>query len=185
MKNLILVVIVIAVVWWLQSSPSVDDVRDTGGQLSIGEYRITPLQEQFEISARVLGRKDYTFGREADLSPMDLALGWGPMADPEVIAAFDISQSGRWYRWRAQQLPIPLRSVQTHSANMHMVPANQLIAARLNDIREGDLIELSGQLIRADAPDGWRWISSLTRNDTGDGSCELVLVEDVRVVSDQ
>ena len=93
MKNLILVVIVIAVVWWLQSSPSVDDVRDTGGQLSIGEYRITPLQEQFEISARVLGRKDYTFGREADLSPMDLALGWGPMADPEVIAAFGISQS--------------------------------------------------------------------------------------------
>ena len=91
----------------------------------------------------------------------------------------------RWYRWRAQQLPIPLRSVQTHSANMHMVPANQLIADRLNDIREGDLIELSGQLIRADAPDGWRWISSLTRNDTGDGSCELVLVEDVRVVSDQ
>ena len=30
---------------------------------------------------------------------------------------------------------------------------------------------------RMRAPDGWRWRSSLTREDTGAGACELVWVE--------
>jgi hypothetical protein len=31
------------------------------------------------------------------------------------------------------------------------------------------------------APDGWRWRSSLTREDTGAGACELVWVERIAV----
>ena len=33
------------------------------------------------------------------------------------------------------------------------------------------------------AQDGWTWRSSLSREDTGGGSCELMLVEEVRVIS--
>ena len=40
---------------------------------------------------------------------------------------------------------------------------------------------LRGQLVRADGQDGWHWISSLTRTDTGDGSCEVVWVETVGI----
>ena len=106
------------------------------------------------------------------------------MADPEIIAYFDIHQSGRWYRWRAETLPLPLRTVETHSANMHMVPADQWVADQLDDVEEGQMITLQGKLIRADAADGWHWVSSLTRNDTGNGACELVLVEAVTVVGE-
>src|SRR3546814_10278228 len=54
----------------------------------------------FSIDARVLSREDYSTGREADLSPTDLALGWQEMADDAVLSRLDISQSGRWYRYR-------------------------------------------------------------------------------------
>ena len=41
------------------------------------------------------------------------------------------------------------------------------------------LLTFSGYLIEARAPDGWRWRSSLTREDTGAGACELVWVEQI------
>ena len=66
-------------------------------------YRIRPLAD-FTIKARVLGREDYRFDREAELAPIDLALGWGPMSDETVLDELDISQSGRWYRWSAKVL---------------------------------------------------------------------------------
>src|SRR6185369_12554143 len=64
--------------------------------LERGGYRIAPLQS-FSLEARVLASERYRFGREADLSPIDLALGWGAMSDSAVLADFDITQSGRFY----------------------------------------------------------------------------------------
>jgi hypothetical protein len=144
-------------------------------------YRITPLAE-FRIRAKVLGRETYSSDREADLSPLDLALGWGRMSDEAVLTHIDISQSGRWYRWRTEQFPIPRREIETHSANMHLIAADDLVEDVLDDIVRGQVIELDGFLVRADADDGWRWISSLTREDTGARACELVYVKRARIV---
>jgi hypothetical protein len=139
-------------------------------------YRLTPLAD-FRIRARVLSRREYRFDREADLSPLDLALGWGRMSDADVLADIDITQSGRWYRWRAERLPIPRRELETHSTNVHLIPADAAIADTLDRIAQGQVVELTGRLVRVDAADGWRWISSLTRDDTGQGACELIYVE--------
>ncbi len=49
-----------------------------------GNYQITPLAA-FQIHARVLHKKEYSRGREADLSPVDFALGWGPMSDVHIL----------------------------------------------------------------------------------------------------
>jgi hypothetical protein len=38
------------------------------------------------------------------------------------------------------------------------------------------VVQLQGWLIRTDDPSGWHWRSSLSREDTGAGACELVLV---------
>ena len=144
-------------------------------------YRVTPLAE-FSIRAKVLSRENYSQGRESDLSPIDLALGWGRMSDEAVLQHIEISQSGRWYRWRTERFPIPRREIETHSANMHMIPADDPVSDILGGIRRGQIIELDGFLVRADADDGWRWISSLTREDTGARSCELVYVKRARIV---
>jgi hypothetical protein len=165
----------------LAAADPVQTAIDSAPVIRRDEYRITPLAE-FQIRAKVLSRESYYSGREADLSPLDLALGWGRMSDEDILAGIDISQSGRWYRWRSETLPIPRREIQTHSGNMHLIPADEIVEETLDDIRQGQIVDLKGYLVRADTSDGWRWVSSLSRNDTGARSCELVYVERARIV---
>jgi hypothetical protein len=143
-------------------------------------YRITPLAS-FSLEARVLAAERYRFDRQADLSPVDLALGWGPMSDSAVLATIDISQSRRFYYWHVERFPIPRRDIETHSANMHMIPATRSIERALKSMRPGQIVKLAGYLVEASAANGWRWRSSLTREDTGAGACELVWVTDLEV----
>ncbi len=139
-------------------------------------YTLEALAD-FELEARVLGRETYWHGRESDLSKYDLALGWQRMSDNRVLEKIDITQSGRWYHWRTEQFPIPRREIERSSANMHMVPANDWIEKQIGKLNPGDLVRITGYLIKAESPDGWHWKSSLTRDDTGNGACELVYVE--------
>lgn len=149
-----------------------------------GEFSLQPLA-RFEATARVLGREDYRLGTEADLSPTDLALGWGRMSDSAVVSALDIDQSGRWYhyQWRGASPPIPLVEIIRNSANMHFIPADDAAADALGRVREGQVVSFSGYLVEARRADGWRWRSSLTRDDSGGGACEVVWLErlDVQV----
>jgi len=143
-------------------------------------YTITPL-ESFEIEARVLSTEHYSFDREADLAPVDLALGWGKMSDEAILKDIKISQSNRFYFWHVNEFPIPRREIETNSANMHMIPADSIIEKVLEGIKAGQRVKLSGYLVQADSSDGWHWKSSLSREDTGNGSCELVYVKSVIV----
>jgi hypothetical protein len=144
-----------------------------------GDARFTALA-QFDIRARVLSKNRYHFDPEADLSPLDLALGWGPMSDSRIVDEFSISQSQRFYFWRPKwghNPPIPIPEVISHSANMHMIPANDGVMRTLFDVRVGELISLSGYLVQVNRPTGWKWRSSLSRTDTGAGACEVVWVD--------
>lgn len=139
--------------------------------------RVSPLAG-LSLQARVLSRENYSLGPESRFSPTDLALGWGPMSEPGMADRLHVSQGGRWYRyrWGPGGPPMPPREIAVHSANMHMVPADSLVARELAKVRAGDLLKLQGWLIRIDDPSGWHWVSSMTREDVGDGACELVLV---------
>ena len=143
-------------------------------------HQVTALA-RFEIRARVLSTERYRFDRASEISPVDFALGWGPMSDSRILKAFSIQQRDRWYFWSAAQMPISEAEVISHSANMHMIPASEAVAKRLLAVKAGQIVELRGQLVRTDGKDGWHWASSLTRTDTGDGSCEVVWVESVSV----
>ncbi|QKK02790.1 MAG: hypothetical protein HND55_09120 [Pseudomonadota bacterium] len=156
---------------------------DSPGPFSAGEFLIEPVAN-FEIEARVLGRKRYRSGVEAELSPLDVAFGWGPMARPEVLKKIRISQSGRFYRWRVDEFPIPRRDIEQHSANMHLIPASAGIADQIDQIDPDQFVRLGGYLVNVDRADGWRWRTSLTRSDTGAGACEIVLVTRVQPLPD-
>ncbi len=149
--------------------------------LSKPGYRITPLQ-RFSLEARVLGRERYWFDRGADLVPIDLALGWGPMSDTAVLEQISISQGNRFFFWRVDRFPVPRQDIEVNSANMHMIPADADVETALKGLRVGQVVRISGYLVEIAGADGWRWRSSLTRSDTGNGACELVWVEDLRVM---
>jgi hypothetical protein len=176
LKRLFWIGLALAIGWlWWSHGSAVRATVDAEGTLAYPHYAITPL-ESFAIDARVLSRHDYRLDREADLSPTDLALGWGPMADENVLGDLQITQGDRWYHWHASKLPIPRREIETHSANMHMIASDPSIAAALERVQPSDRIHLEGRLVEVRGDDGWHWRSSLSREDTGAGACEVVWV---------
>jgi len=144
-------------------------------------FRVAALAS-FRIEARVLGSKSYCCSSPNRLAPIDLALGWGRMSDESVLGRLDISQSGRFYYWYYDGAPpIPRREIETSSANMHLIPATKVIARRLERVRPGSIVTLRGYLVEVRGEGGFVWRSSLTRDDTGNGACELIWVEEVEV----
>jgi hypothetical protein len=150
-------------------------------QFALDDYQLT-RRARFEIRARVLSKEPYYLRRESDLSPLDLALGWGVMSDEAVLDRIDISQSGRWYFTRYEYpAPLPDARITANSSNMHMIPARKSIERQLKDLRPGNIVVLEGYLVDVDHPSGWRWRTSLSRTDTGNGACEIVYVESITV----
>jgi len=145
-------------------------------------YRIAPFAD-FALDARILAREDYGSDTESDLSPTDLVLGWGRMSDDATLAGFSISQSNRWYylRYRLPP-PIPESEFLGSSANMHFIPANAEVAARLARARPGQIASIRGKLVDIERIGrNWHWRSSRSRDDIGKGSCEVVWLESLEL----
>jgi hypothetical protein len=145
------------------------------------EFTFTELAE-FELKGRVLGVCEYSTGKESEISPVDFAMGWGPMSDQSVLDNIDIAQRNRWYYWKTDSYPIPKQNIISNSANMHIIPANAEIENQIDKIYSGCVIEISGYLVEIIDGKGWRWKSSLTRNDAGNGSCEVIWVEKLNIL---
>lgn len=134
----------------------------------------------YRITARVLGVRHYGDAWGAWV-PWDAALGWGRMSDSRVLDRLRIGQGDRWYtyRWEGRVPPLPLGELVSSSANVHLMPADENVSVLLGHIRPGDRVRLEGWLVEWRPPQGRTWRSSLTRNDTGAGACELLRVDHV------
>jgi hypothetical protein len=150
--------------------------------IRVDQFALHPFAT-FRVEALILSKKKQRWpvaDAAAELAPLDLALGWGLMSTPQEIAKLRIWQWGRFFYWQVRDgerfntgTAIPL------AANIHLIPADDTVRSALMRAREGDLIRLEGRLVDAHHPDmGW-WRSSRTRADTGDGACEILLVERV------
>lgn len=160
--------------------PIQKNLDEPGMPIEKNGYRITPLAE-FQAQARVLSAHHYNEDREADLVPVDLALGWKRMSEDEVLKRIEIRQNGRFYFWKTNAFPIPRTEIETQSTNMHLIPADEVIEQSLKSVQPGEIVVFNGYLVEVRARDNWHWRSSLTRSDTGDGACELVYVTSFEV----
>lgn len=141
-------------------------------------YTIVPT-DTYEVDALILSRARYRWDREADLSPVDFLLGWGVATTEPTLSAVHWSQSGRWGFWQwGGELPIAQRTLENNVANTHIIPdySDPSLRDELLSLGRGDAVHLSGYLVRITGEDGYRWQSSRSRSDTGDGSCEVFYV---------
>src|SRR5688572_14303792 len=141
-----------------------------------GQYQLTPLAE-FDVEARVLSVEKYRTDDGARLSPIDFALGWGPMSDSAVLEHFRVTQGGRFFSIYPDEQAIDMKVALLSAANMHLIPASATLEDELKRVRPGNIVRLRGQLVSALGPNNFTWRSSLIRNDTGNGACELFYVE--------
>jgi hypothetical protein len=67
-------------------------------------------------------------------------------------------------------------------ANNHLISADARIRDRVAQVRVGDQIRVRGWLARYGAEGGSLRGTSTTREDTGDGACETILVEELAIL---
>jgi len=145
---------------------------------------VTPKAE-YTLKGIVLSRKNYSGDRNAILSPCDVAMAWGRLADEDLLDRISWDQSGRWYWWRCPDgFPFDNSFIARYSANTHILPATPNVRRAVLRLKAGDRAALSGHLVFVDATDGtsqWWWHSSLSREDTGEGSCEVLFLKSLEV----
>ena len=104
------------------------------------------------ITAEVLGRQKYPMpGQKAgfwstEVSPMDLALAWGPFMRSGAITA----QMG--YRQASFLFRNPAANI--YSGNFHMYVDDPEVRKKITELRVGDVVRLKGALIRLEHPRG-------------------------------
>lgn len=127
----------------------------------------------------MLSGERYRMDTRAALMPRDIAFGCGRMSDTEALESMKISQSGCFAFWRTDVRPSDsdITTINASIANMHLIPANDGVRDAILRARAGHVVSLSGLLVDVRAPSGWSINTSLSRDDTGAGACEVVYVE--------
>ena len=143
-----------------------------------GRYQLTPLAD-YSIRARVLGTERYRFDALADLVPLDLALGWMQMSDSRILDRTHLFQASRHLYYFMPGGVLTPETAKVSAANTHVIPADDDVLRQLFELKEGDLVRLTGQLVEVTGPRGLTMRSSLRRDDSGDGACEVLYVTTV------
>jgi hypothetical protein len=185
-------VLVVAIAWFVWPWRAIEyppgiiapdaPLQTSIARTSLGEVNGFALEAvaTYELTARVLRTKRYHGGPGSKIVPVDVAVAWGRMSDQSVLDQLKISQSNRFffYRWSTTP-PIPPAEIVAHAANMHVIPANNDVAWMVRWLRAGQLVRMRGYLVNVTGPGGFRWNTSLSRSDSGNGACELYYVESV------
>lgn len=179
--------------WWVMSRPSgeptseiVDPAVDPAQTetdrepFRVGESRITP-RASYDISAEIASVERYRFDGFASVSPVDAVLTWGGMPEPPYADRVSYDQMGRFYFWHTRASDLDLKYIESHSANVHLIPATDNLRRALVGLDAGDRVRLRGLLVDIDWDDG-HWVrTSTVRTDTGPGACEVFWVEEAQV----
>lgn len=152
-------------------------------------YTLVPRAE-YDISGLVVSRHRgdalLNLYHKADPGNIeDVCVVWGEQITNGSYRAVTYS-SGEftcWYQWSGSVAP-PFRP--DKFANNHLIPADEIVARRIRAIRIGDQVRMTGLLVDYSVSSGGQEVftrrTSLTREDTGNGACEILYATDVSVV---
>ena len=80
--------------------------------------------------------------------------------------------------------PATQQDIISHSANWHLVPATDVVWGQLDRLRVGDVVKLEGMLVNLENPGVGTMTTSLRRDDSGAGACEIIYVEKASIRKD-
>jgi hypothetical protein len=163
-----------------QANANMPDSNVAKGLPPAKHQKVTVLAP-YSGNFRILGFKDYQNDPESKFSPIDFAVSEGLLASKYYYPLIGIKLDNRFLTWSMKPLPLPPQKAMELVSNIHIIPANQAIAEELKQIKKGDLVQLAGDLVEVD-DNGWTWRSSLTRDDVGEGACELLQVKSIKWV---
>lgn len=155
------------------------------------DIRVVPVA-QYRIAGLIVSHNDpdvwYRFDITHDsksLNTRDLCLIWGDNlknGEYEKVSFHNDDYTCQWrygsgvMRWKDEDV-----------SNNHLITANDDIRRRINSLTIGDQVVITGRLASYSES---RWgptaplrQTSMRRNDTGNGACEIILVEGLEVIA--
>ncbi len=166
--------------------PIQNDLKEANKMIykgSEGEvYLLT--RAEYSLTGVVKSKKKYS-DFPSQVSKYDLAIAWGDLNKEEIDGGISYSQGGRWYYYKySKDLPVASDYISKNSANVHIIHKDKDILKTIEEIKEDDYIKLEGFLVDVDFKNPNNpslWKTSRTRNDTGNGACEIMYVESVTI----
>ncbi len=152
-------------------------------QIAGCRYTIHP-EASYSMSAMVVSTRRYRKGFMSKLSPYDYATIWGRA--PEYLPYLKFDQIVRFCLFNTKHpelVDIPYLS--SHMTNNHLIPATDNIRKALSLADIHDLVKIEGYLVNVTGQDKKNnfsyWNTSLSREDRGNGACEIIYVCKLRI----
>ena len=98
-----------------------------------------------------------------------------------TLDRFEVEQGSRYFTLYPQDEGVDLADALRHAANMHVIPANAAVRRVLESAKAGNVVTMHGRLVDVRGDDGFTWRTSLRRDDTGDGACELFWADEIEL----
>ena len=151
------------------------------------DYRVEPLFT-YELYGLVVSYRQHD-GEDSmhrwsndHLNMADVCVVWSDTAFAPTLGELDFwngiftcnvqtRDSVAWANFKMNQL-----------SNNHLISADPFIRDRVAEVRIGDQIRVKGTLARYGAAGGGLRGTSTTRDDTGDGACETIFIEEFEIV---
>ena len=151
-----------------------------GGQ----QYRVEQ-HHRYEVVGEVLSSETYALTFRSDFYDVDIGLIWGERV-ADLKDRYRFHQDGRWLFWRSSG-PVSDEErayITAHIGNHHVIPAEgrPQVARALRWADAGDVVRLTGFLVDIwDAQGQPVAQSSRSRDDSGNGACEIVWVDELQI----
>jgi hypothetical protein len=157
-------------------------------------YSLEPLYE-YTLSGLVVSQLKYdrwfSLSRTDKAFVKDLCVIWGDNLQTKSYQdrSFRVKQDFRFCMYQhSGKLDFRGREL----SNNHLIVSNPMIERVIKEIRTGDQIVIKGYLVNVDAralgkteryeAKNITWQTSVTREDSGAGACEVIYVTDARII---
>lgn len=165
------------------------DVKDSHFKIDrIAKYEITGriLEVHKFFRSKILSENNFN-----NLSPLDLGIGWGKLSPKDSYS--DIlefySLGSRFLYFKINDISkISVDEVSNSFSNNHIIPANKKIEKQALKIRKNDYVKIEGYLVNVYQTidnKNFYWTTSTSRNDTGDGACEIIYVTNITLLKEK
>lgn len=159
----------------------VQETTYNADKLTFKDFELTP-QATINLEARILSLKNYYFDKYSDLTSTDVVFGWGPMSNEQNLSSVMVRQSDRSFYWEMTRPPIDRPQMWRHASNMHLIGPTETIRDKIRSLRRGQIVKIEGYLVNAASPEGWSLKTSLSRDDIGGNSSEVVWINSLTVL---
>ncbi len=159
-------------------------------QMVISGYDITlNYHYAYDIEGLVVSTNNYYGSSPEDkLSPRDIGLAWGKVAELNVQVGFHWQPTDRGLKNKVDSqeklaLVGSVSDVLKQYSNNHLVALDDSTRKAIQRIKVGDHIRVQGYLVYIDghspSKKDFYWYSSTSRDDVGGTACEIILVKSI------